>query len=207
MDTNADTSGSKKPWALWAAMAMLGLGTVAVLYVLFAASSKPDPSQGLSRFARGEMSTLAVLAEPPPLPTRALRDANGAETNLTALQGEVLVVNVWATWCAPCVEEMPTLAELQHRFEGRLRVIPVSIDSEGDRERAQAELARLSGNALPFYIDITRGMLFDTQAAGMPTTIIYDREGREVARVAGAVDWVSDDAVRMFEAVLEGEGA
>ena len=153
------------------------------------------------------MSTLAVLAEPPPLPTRTLSDATGAQTNLTSLQGEVLVVNVWATWCAPCVEEMPTLAELQHRFEGRLRVIPVSIDSEGDRARAQSELARLSGNALPFYIDITRGVLFDTQAAGMPTTIIYNREGREVARVAGAVDWVSDEAVEMLEAVIAGEGA
>ncbi len=207
MDTNANTSGSKKPWALWAAMAMLGLGAVAVVYVLLAASSKPDPSQGLSRFARGEMSTLAVLAEPPPLPTRSLRDASGAETNLEALKGEVLVVNVWATWCAPCVEEMPTLGELQHRFEGRLRVIPVSIDSEGDRERAQAELARLSGNALPFYIDITRGVLFDTQAAGMPTTIIYNREGVEVARVSGAVDWVSDEAIAMLEAVIAGEDA
>jgi hypothetical protein len=102
---------------------------------------------------------------------------------------------------------MPTLGELQHRFEGRLRVIPVSIDSEGDRERAQAELARLSGNALPFYIDITRGVLFDTQAAGMPTTIIYNREGVEVARVSGAVDWVSDEAIAMLEAVIAGEDA
>lgn len=207
MDTNADSSGSKKPWAVWAAVAMLALGTVAVLYVLFAASSKPDQSQGLSRFARGEMSTLAVLSEAPPLPTRALRDASGAETNLSALQGEVLVVNLWATWCAPCVEEMPTLAALQQRMEGRLRVIPVSVDSEGDRERAQTQLAALSGDALPFYIDITRGVLFDTQAAGMPTTIIYDRNGNEVARLAGGADWASDEAVALLEAVIAGEGA
>jgi len=186
---------------------MLALGTVAVLYVLFAASSKPDQSQGLTRFARGEMSTLAVLAEPPAMPARMMRDAAGAETSLEAFRGEVLVVNLWATWCPPCIEEMPTLAALQNRLEGRVRVIAVSVDSEGKRAEAQAMLAQLSGGVLPFYIDITRGMMFDAQAAGMPTTIIYDREGNEVARLAGGADWASDDAVALLESVIAGDGA
>lgn len=205
MDTNANTSGTQKPWALWAALAMLALGVVAVLYVLFAASSKPEQGQGVMRFARGEMQRLMVLPDSPPLPQRVLRDAAGAETSLTAFSGEVMVVNLWATWCAPCMEEMPTLGELQRRFEGRVRVVPVSVDSEADREKAQAELARLSGGALPFVIDISRGVLFDAQAAGMPTTIIYDRDGREVARLAGGADWASDDALALIEAVLAGE--
>lgn len=205
MDTNADTSGSQKPWALWAALAMLALGLAAVLYVLFAASSKPERGQGVTRFARGEMQQLAVLPDPPPLPRRTLRDAEGAETSLAAFTGEVMVVNLWATWCAPCMDEMPTLGELQRRFEGRLRVVPVSVDSEADREKARAELARLSGGSLPFLIDISRGVLFDVQAAGMPTTIIYDRDGGEVARLAGGADWASGEAVALMEAVLGGE--
>ena len=114
----------------------------------------------------------------------------------------MLVLNLWATWCAPCMEEMPTLAELQRRFEGRLRVIPVSVDSEADRERAQRELAELSGGSLPFLIDISRGVLFDARAAGMPVTIIYNRRGEEVARLAGGADWSSDEAVALMEAVL-----
>jgi len=199
---------AKSSWALKAAMLLIAVGAAVFLYVLFAASSKPEQDPGLMRFATGEMRRLTIMDAPPPMPTRTLTDAEGAETTLAAqYPGEVVVLNLWATWCAPCVEEMPTLGELQHRFEGRLRVIPVSIDSEGDRERAQAELARLSGNALPFYIDITRGVLFDTQAAGMPTTIIYNREGVEVARVSGAVDWVSDEAIAMLEAVIAGEDA
>ena len=181
---------------------MLAAGAIAVLYVLFAAASKPEPSTGLMRFARGDMARLGVLQDAPPLPSRTLRGADGAETTLHAYVGEVLVLNLWATWCAPCMEEMPTLAELQRRFEGRLRVIPVSVDSEADRERAQRELAELSGGSLPFLIDISRGVLFDARAAGMPVTIIYNRRGEEVARLAGGADWSSDEAVALMEAVL-----
>ena len=97
---------------------------------------------------------------------------------------------------------MPTLGALQRRFEGRLRVIPISVDGEGDRERAIRELAELSGGSLPFLIDITRGVLFDAQASGMPVAIIYDRSGREVARLAGGADWASEDAAALMEAVL-----
>jgi thiol-disulfide isomerase/thioredoxin len=192
---------------MWAALAMLVLGAVAVLYVLFAASSKPDQGGSLTRFARGEMAALTVLPEPPPMPTRTIQDASGADTTLQALRGEVLVVNIWATWCPPCVEEMPTLAALETHFDGRLRVIAVSVDSEGKRAEAQAQLAQLSDNVLPFYIDITRGVMFDARAAGMPTTIIYDREGNEVARLAGGADWASEDAIALLESVLAGEGA
>jgi thiol-disulfide isomerase/thioredoxin len=186
---------------------MLAAGTVAVLYVLFAASSKPEPTSGLMRFARGDMAALAVLPEPPPLSTRTLRGAAGAETTLAAFTGEILVVNLWATWCAPCMEEMPTLGALQRRYRGRLRVIPVSVDSEGDRAKAQRELARLGGRELPFLIDISRGVLFDLRVAGMPTTIIYARDGRELARLSGGADWMSDDALALIDAVLLQEGA
>lgn len=186
---------------------MLAAGALAVLYVLFAAASKPEATHGIRQFAVGEMRALAVLDEPPPMPARTLIDAEGHETSLRAFAGEVLVVNLWATWCAPCVEEMPTLAALQRRFEGRLRVIPISVDSEGDRAKAERELARLSGGALPFLIDITRGVLFDSQAAGMPVTIIYDRGGREIARLAGGADWSSDEAAALIEAALNEEQA
>ena len=185
---------------------MLAAGTLWVLYVLFAAASNPQQTSGLMRFARGDMATLTVLDAPPPMPTRTLRDAAGGETTLAAYRGEVLVVNLWATWCAPCMEEMPTLGELQRRYEGRLRVIPVSVDGEADRAKAQRELTRLSGGSLPFLIDISRGVLFDTQAAGMPMTIIYDSEGRELARLGGGADWVSEEAVALFDAVLVEEG-
>jgi thiol-disulfide isomerase/thioredoxin len=187
-------------------MAMLAAGTLAVLYVLFAAASKPQPISGLSRFAIGEMARLTMEEAPPPLPTRAIRNAAGEEVYLSAYEGEVLVLNLWATWCAPCMEEMPTLGVLQRRFAGRLNVVPVSVDSEADRAKAQLELAQLSGGALPFLIDISRGVLFDVEAPGMPVTIIYDRNGAELVRLAGGADWDSPEAVALMEAVLAGSG-
>lgn len=151
------------------------------------------------------MARLMVMEAPPPMPTRALRDANGAETSLAAYQGEVVVLNLWATWCAPCVEEMPTLGALQRRFGDRIRVVPISVDSEGDLAKAQEQLADLTGNSLPFLVDISRGVLFDAQAPGMPVTIIYDRNGQERARLAGGADWSSDEAAAAIEAVIAGE--
>lgn len=148
------------------------------------------------------MSRLYVSEAPPPMPTRTLRDAAGADTTLAAYHGQVMVLNLWATWCAPCMEEMPSLAQLQRNFEGRIVVIPVSVDSEGDRTKAINELARLSGGSLPFLQDMTRGVLFDAQAAGMPVTIIYNTRGEEIARLAGGADWSSDEATRFINAVL-----
>jgi len=151
------------------------------------------------------MARLYVMEAPPPMPTRTLRDAADNETTLAAYQGEVVVLNLWATWCAPCMEEMPSLMQLQYNFEGRIRVVPISVDSEGERAKAISELRRLTGGGLPFLQDMTRGVLFDAQAAGMPVTIIYNRQGQEVARLAGGADWGSEDASRLIEAVLSEE--
>ena len=205
MDTNANSAPPQKPWALWAALTLVAAGAIAVLYVLFAAASKPESQGGLSRFARGDMQRLYVMEAPPPAPTRTLRNAEGAETTMAAYAGDVVVLNLWATWCAPCMDEMPSLAALQRNFEGRISVVPISVDSEADRAKAIAELARLSGGSLPFLQDMTRGVLFDLQAAGMPVTIIYDRQGQELARLAGGADWAGEDATRLIEAVLAEE--
>lgn len=205
MDTNANSAPPQKPWALWAALTLIGAGAIALVYVLFVASSKPETQSGLSRFAEGEMARLYVMEAPPPMPTRTLRDAHGQDVTLAAYQGEVVVLNLWATWCAPCMEEMPSLAQLQYNFEGRIRVVPVSVDSEGDRDKAIRDLQRLTGGALPFLQDMTRGVLFDAQAAGMPVTIIYNRQGQEVVRLAGGADWASEDASRLIEAVIAEE--
>jgi thiol-disulfide isomerase/thioredoxin len=174
--------------------------------VLFAGASKPAPASGMSRFATGAMHRLVVLENPPDMSARSFEDARGRVTNLRAFTGQVLVVNLWATWCAPCMEEMPTLGALQRRFEGRIRVIPISADGAADRDKAMAELQHLTGGSLPFFIDPTRAILFDEEAAGMPSTIIYDRNGREIARVSGGADWSSDAAANMIEAAIS-EGA
>jgi len=205
LDTNAPTSG--KSWALKAALVLMAAGAAAVLYVVFAASSKPETASGLRQFARGEMAQLEFVEAPPAFPVRPVQNAAG-ETSLLADQydGDVIVLNLWATWCPPCIEEMPTLAGMQRRFEGRnVDVVVVSFDAESARENAQAMLARLGGGALDFWIDPSRGMMFDLGARGMPLTVIYDRQRREVARLTGGADWAGDDAAALVEAVLESQ--
>jgi thiol-disulfide isomerase/thioredoxin len=173
LDTNANSSPAQKPWALWVALTLLAEGAIAVLYVLFAASSKPDAQVASTVLPRRDVAF--ITEAPPPMPTRTLRDAAGAETTLAAYQGQVMVLNLWATWCAPCMEEMPSLAALQRNFEGRINVVPISVDSEGERDKAISELQRLSGGALPFLQDMTRGVLFDAPAGAV--TIICLRRG------------------------------
>lgn len=152
------------------------------------------------------MSRLEVLEVTPPMPAAILRDAAGAETTLAALAGgETLVLNLWATWCAPCMTEMPALGALQRRFAGRILVIPVDLDEEAKLEEAREALARLSQGSLPFVSDVSRGVYTDLRPPGMPLTIIYGRDGRERARLAGGADWSSEEAAALIEAVLAEE--
>ncbi|MET0182178.1 MAG: TlpA disulfide reductase family protein, partial [Caulobacterales bacterium] len=142
----------------------------------------------------------------PAQPQTLLRDAAGASTTLAAYRGKVVLVNLWATWCAPCVTEMPTLGALARRFEGRdFVVVPVSIDEVAKIPDAAAMLTRLSGGSLAFLNDPSRAIAFETRAAGLPTSILYDRNGVEIARLAGDADWGSDEAAAMIEAALAGE--
>ena len=108
-----------------------------------------------------------------------------------------MVLNLWATWCAPCMEEMPTLARLQRRFEGRIRVVPISVDSEGDREKAQRELARLSRQlAAVLHRHDARRPVRRPSAPACRSRSSTTAQGREVARLAGGADWSSDEAAR-----------
>jgi thiol-disulfide isomerase/thioredoxin len=202
LDTDTRSAPARRNWPLWGAMAMLAFAGVAILYVLFAAGSKPAETAGMTRFAVGAMRSLTVMDDPPPMPMRAIQDDQGRVTNLHAFAGQVLVVNMWATWCAPCMEEMPTLGALQRRFAGRIRVIPVNVDDTAHLQQAKQELQRLTQGSLPLYNDNSRGVLFDVNTPGMPVTLIYDRHGREVARLAGGADWSSDAAAHVIEAVL-----
>lgn len=201
METS-ESAAAPRSWALRAALVLMGAGVVAVLYVFFAASSKPDTS-AFAAYSTGAMRRLVVRDDAPPQPATPISDESGAETNLAAFRGEVVLVNFWATWCAPCVEEMPTLGALDARFEGRgFAVVPVSIDVEAKRGEAMAMLRRYGGPSLPFLIEPTRAIAFEAQAGPIPTSILYDREGRELARLTGEADWDSPEAVALIEAAL-----
>ena len=203
-DIGSSVKPSKRPnWALRGAVALIVLGVAAVLYVLFSAASKPEQAGLYAAYARGGLANLVVLEEAPPMPLETVRDAAGAETTLAALsEGQVTLVNLWATWCAPCITEMPTIGALAQEYEGRLNVVAVSVDGVAKEADARTQLAELTDGALDFYIEPSRGVLFSMRAAGMPVTVLYGRDGRELARLVGGADWASPEAMALIDAAL-----
>jgi len=118
-------------------------------------------------------------------------------------KGKVLVLNLWATWCAPCVAEMPTLAKLAAAYAGRpVAVVPVSVDTQKDVEKARAFIGK---NApLAFYSDpeMKLPFAFKPPVSGMPTTVIYSADGVELGRLSGGADWSGADARAVIDRAL-----
>ena len=183
--------------------ALAVLGGAAVLYVIAQSSTKPGAGEGLERFATASLRRLTVAGEARAAPTVRFTDAAGRPVSVAELAaaapGELLVVNLWATWCAPCVAEMPTLAALQQAHPGRVRVAPVSLDRVADAPKARAFLEQHP--PLPFLHDPNFALAAAIGAQGLPTTLIY-RDGMELARVPGEADWTSPEARALFEALL-----
>jgi thiol-disulfide isomerase/thioredoxin len=204
-DTRGGSQTTRGSWARTAAYVLAGLGVIAFVYVLLAGTSKPVT--GYARFATGAMTKLVVLPDPPPMPASSpLKDASGAETNLAAYRGKVVLVNLWASWCTPCIAEMPTLGALQQRFAGQdFAVLPITIDDDAALPKAKTMLADLAGGHLPFLSDSTRRVAFAVNPPGVPTSILYDRAGNEIARLPGEADWNAPEAVALIEAALANE--
>ncbi len=137
------------------------------------------------------------LASPIPVKDIEYTDSNKNNHNLNDLKGKVVLVNFWATWCIPCVKEMPALAALAKSFEGKdVVVLPLSIDYKG--EEAVKEFYASQGiRGLPVYID-EKGRGFKTFGLqALPTTIVINKDGLEVARILGEIDWTGDE-VRQY---------
>ncbi len=198
-------SGDSKPrsWVLKAGIGLAAVGVLAFLYVVFTAVSKPEDG-GYGRFATGALAKLVVMDKPPPQSTRPFQTADGFNVTLQSFRGKVVVMNLWGTWCAPCVEEMPTLGALQAAYADKpLAVVAIDLEPARLRPRAIADLERLSSGALRFYSDSTLAIAFESGARqGMPVTIIYAKDGRELARMAGAADWNSAEAHALIDAAL-----
>ena len=197
---NSEPRKRQKLWMMGAAGAVILLG---LLYGVFKALPNLDGGRDFSRFATGKMAALEVQKDPPAQPEAQFQSPNATPTNLAAFKGKVVLVNLWATWCAPCVTEMPTLADLQRKFDGKdLVIIAVSVDRDGDREAAKTQLLQLSGGALAFFHDPKMAIVYPMKARGFPTSVLYDRHGEELARLAGEADWNAPEAHDLIEAAL-----
>jgi thiol-disulfide isomerase/thioredoxin len=139
---------------------------------------------------------------PKPVPALTFFDADGEEVRLADFQGEVVVLNLWATWCAPCRREMPSLDRLQARYGGNgLEVIALSLD-RGDVAKIREFFEELGISSLAIYQDPKARAGRELGAPGLPTTIVIDRTGQEVGRLLGPAEWDSPEALAVIEALL-----
>lgn len=181
----------------------LSLLLVLVLIAGYFALSLNTQTNNLERFRTGGLAALEILNKPPSQPQQVFNDADKKEINLSQFRGKILVLNIWATWCGPCVEEMPSLANLRETYKGKpIEIIAISVDRADFETQAKQKLAELSGGKLAFYHDPRMRIAFPIQAKGFPTTVIYDATGMEVARISGAADWNSVEAHGLIDALL-----
>ena len=198
--------------------AIAGFGTV---YVSFAPSdngkpqatddsmpseaAKPGGAAGtgpLGGLNKGAMAALLVRPRPLDLPPFEFADGNGAAKTLADFAGKVVLLNIWATWCVPCREEMPALDKLETELGGKdFAVVAVNID-KGGPDKARAFLADTGATRLTLYTDSSGKLFAALKAVGMPTTLMLDRDGKEIARLIGPADWSSAEAKRVVEATI-----
>jgi peroxiredoxin len=135
-------------------------------------------------------------------PDFALADLSGRAIRLSSLRGKVVLVNLWATWCPPCRDEMPSMERLYQRFRDRgMELLAVSQDDAGARQKV-ADFVQDLGVTFPVLLDPEREVGSRYGVWGYPETFVLDREGRVVERVIGPRAWDSPEQIAAIEALL-----
>ena len=148
------------------------------------------------------MGALRPTDPPKPLPEVGWTSAEGAARHLADHVGQGVVLNFWATWCAPCVAEMPSLDRLARALEAeKIAVLPLSSD-RGGAAVVERFYASHGITSLPVLLDARGAAARALGARGLPTTLVLDRAGREVARLEGGADWGSQAAVERIRALV-----
>lgn len=173
----------------------------ALLYTALTVAANAADLDGLKD---GDMKKLVVHAEPQEVSTSVFTTPDGAEKSLADWQGQWVVLNFWATWCAPCREEMPSLDALNAEFGGEsFAVVPVATGRNA--LPAIRKLFDETGvQTLPVLLDPKQKLAREMAVLGLPITVILNPEGQEIARLRGDADWHSDSARAIVQALLAG---
>jgi thiol-disulfide isomerase/thioredoxin len=204
----AKPRGGVLTWALWGAAAM---GVAAVVYIIAQSTAKPP--------TKTEVATSAPVATAPEThdvakklehatdgvaaPAYAFFDGKGKKVTVADFKGKIVVLNLWATWCAPCKIEMPMLAKLAQAYAGKpVAVVAISIDKPDVLNEAKAFIAQQA--PLAFYNDPEAKLPWALKppANGMPTTIILGKDGLERGRISGQADWDAPSAKAVIDKLL-----
>ena len=174
---------------------------LAVLYTALTLGANPAPATDLGPLQTGEMKKLILTEPPAALPEAILTDANDGEVPLSNWKGKWLVLNFWATWCAPCRREMPSLDRLQAAMPG-IAVLPVAT-GRNDPEAIARFYADAAITTLPTLRDPKSALSRQLGVFGLPVTLIVNPEGQEVARLIGGAEWDSPEAIALLTALTQ----
>ncbi|WP_265516478.1 TlpA family protein disulfide reductase [Nitratireductor luteus] len=148
------------------------------------------------------LSTVPLHSEPQPLPEVSFTDAAGEPVTLQNWRGKVVLLNIWATWCAPCREEMPTLDRLQRRLGGdRFEVVALSVDRAGV-DVVRKFFDEIGIKHLAIFIDQDMSLLRELAIYGLPATLLIDPDGHEIGRLAGPAEWDAPEMISSFQDIL-----
>ena len=154
----------------------------------------------------GTLAKFTLAKEPKPLPDLAFTDANDKPVKLADYKGKTVLLNFWATWCAPCVKEMPSLDKLQAEMgKDKFVVLPLSLDGPSKPKVAPFYADRKLAN-LGIYFDKGKKALGALDISVLPTSVLVDPEGREIGRMEGDADWDKPEAVALMKAVVDKAG-
>jgi thiol-disulfide isomerase/thioredoxin len=164
-------------------------------------------AQKIAPLAHGEVAALTMATAPLRLPDLAFEDADGKPRKLSDWRGKTVLVNLWATWCVPCRKEMPALDSLQARLGGQdFEVVAINIDTR-DPDKPKNFLKEANLTRLSYFSDQKAKVFQDLKnigkALGMPTSVLVDGQGCEIANLAGPAEWASEDAIKLITAAMK----
>lgn len=174
----------------------------AVLYTalgLGANAALADMSD-ISALREGTMKKL-IFSDPTAVSAMAFTHADGGEFRLSDFQGKYVLVNFWATWCAPCRKEMPMLSELQTEFGGDTFEVVTIATGRNELAGIRRFLDEINVDNLPLYLDPKQKLARDMAVLGLPITVILDPDGNEIARMRGDAEWNSESAKAIIQAL------
>jgi thiol-disulfide isomerase/thioredoxin len=184
-------------------MRKIGLALLYTALAGLANLAAADPA-ALNALREGDMRKLTIHSTPQRGSEVPFQSADGAAMTLDAYAGQHVVLNFWATWCAPCRKEMPELAKLQDALGGEaFQVVTVATGRNSD-EGMRRFFEEIGVDNLPLHKDPQQALARDMGVLGLPITVILNPQGQEVARLQGDADWSSDSAMAIVTALMNG---
>ncbi len=177
----------------------------ATLYMALGLGANAVMADGLEDLLVGDMRAMVIHEEPQDIADVSFTDPDGNDLTLENYEGQYVLLNFWATWCAPCREEMPALDALQRDLGGEEFAVITIATGRNPLPAIQRFFAEIDVTDLPILLDPRQSMARAMGVFGLPITVLIDPDGQEIGRLRGDADWASEEAVALINAVIGSE--